>query len=74
MRAPLIIVEPPGFDDVLGLGERAELVHVQTFISQSAVKGLNEGVLHRFAGPNEVEFILRRYVQVSSACDWNFVS
>jgi hypothetical protein len=52
----LIIVEPPGFDDVLGLGERVELMHVQTFISQSAVKRLNEGVLYRFAGPNEVEW------------------
>jgi len=74
MRAPLIIVEPPGFDHVLSLGERAELGHVETFISQSAVKRLNESVLHRFAGPNEVEFILRRYAEALSARYWNFVS
>jgi hypothetical protein len=55
VRAALIIVEPPDFDKVLGLGERAELVHVQTLVSQSAVKRLNTGVLHQFALPNEVE-------------------
>ena len=55
MRAALIIVEPPDFNEVLGLGERAELVHVQTLVSQSSVKRFNEGVLHRFARPNEVE-------------------
>ncbi len=38
MTAALIIVEPPGFDDVLGLGHRGKLVYVQTFIAQSAVK------------------------------------
>ena len=51
----MIIVEPPGFNDVLGLGERDELVHVHTLVSQSAVKRFNEGVFHRFAGPNKVE-------------------
>ena len=55
VRAALIIVEPPDFNDVLGLGERAELVHVQTLVSQAAVKGLNKGILHRFAWSNEVE-------------------
>lgn len=46
MRAALIIVEPPGFEDVVGLGHRGELVHVQTFISQSAVKGFNRTFRH----------------------------
>ena len=55
MRAALIIVEPPGFDNVLSLGHRGELLYVQTLISQSTVKRLNEGVFHRFAGPNKVE-------------------
>ena len=44
MRAALIIVEPPGFDNVLRLSHRGELVDVQTFISQSTVKRLYEGV------------------------------
>jgi hypothetical protein len=55
VRAALIIVEPPGFDEVLGLGERGELVSVYTFVSQSSVKRFNEGVFHRCAGPNTVE-------------------
>ena len=55
MRAALIIVEPPGFDNVLNLGHRGELVYVQTLIAQSAVKGLNKGILHGFARSNEVE-------------------
>jgi hypothetical protein len=49
VRAALIIVEPSGFDDVLGLGERGELVHVQTLDSQSVVKRFNEGLFHRSA-------------------------
>lgn len=37
MRAELIIVEPPGFDDNLCLGERSGLVHVQTLVEQATV-------------------------------------
>jgi hypothetical protein len=33
VRAALIIVESPGFNDLLGLSERAELVHAQTLAS-----------------------------------------
>jgi hypothetical protein len=56
VRAVLIVVEPPGFDDVLGLGHRDELVYVQTFSSQSAVNGFNKGIFHGFARSNEVEW------------------
>ena len=55
MRAALSIVEPPGFKDVLRLRERDELMHVHTLVAQSAGTRLNEGILHRFAGSNEVE-------------------
>ena len=55
VRAALITVEPPDFNDVLGLGELAELVHVQTLVVQSAVKGFNKGIIHGFARSNEVE-------------------
>lgn len=34
VRPVLIIIEPPGFKDVLGLVERDELVYVQTLVSQ----------------------------------------
>jgi hypothetical protein len=33
----------------------ANLVHVQTLVSQSAVTRFTEGVFHGFAGPNNVE-------------------
>jgi hypothetical protein len=38
VRPAMIIVHPPGFDDGLGISERRELVDVQTFVSQAAVK------------------------------------
>jgi len=55
MRAALIVVEPPGFKDLLRLHYRGKLVHVQTLVSQSAVTRFTEGVFHGFAGPNKVE-------------------
>jgi len=33
----------------------SELGHVQTFVSQATIEQFDEGVPHRFAGPNEVE-------------------
>jgi hypothetical protein len=56
VRPMLIIVEPPGFNDVLGLGHRSELVPVQTLVSQAAVTGFNSGMLHGFARPNAIEW------------------
>lgn len=50
-----MIVELPGFENVVSLSRRGELVDVQPCISQSTVKRLNEGVSHRFAGPKKVE-------------------
>jgi hypothetical protein len=38
VRAALIIVEQPGFDDMLGLDERGELVLVQTLISKLTIE------------------------------------
>lgn len=55
MRAALIIVESPAFDDGLGLGERGELMHVQALISRSSVKRFNKGIFHRFAGSNKIQ-------------------
>jgi DNA-binding NtrC family response regulator len=55
VRAASIIVEPPAFNNVLGLGERGESVHVQTLMARSAVKRFNKGIFYGFAGPNKVE-------------------
>ena len=46
------IVEPPAFEDRLRLGERGELVDVQTLIAETPVKRFNEGIFHGFARPN----------------------
>jgi hypothetical protein len=38
----LIVVEPPRLDLRLRVGERGELVHVQTLIPQAAIEGFDE--------------------------------
>ena len=37
MRSVLIVIDSPGFDDSLRLGERRKLVHVQALITQTLV-------------------------------------
>jgi len=41
----MIVVLPPDFDSVPDVLDRGELVHVQAFVAQPAVEGLDEGVL-----------------------------
>ena len=55
MRLALIIVEPPCFNLRVYIGGGYELLHVQTLVSQSSVKGFHEGVFHRFAWPNKIQ-------------------
>ncbi len=55
VRTPLIVVEPPGFNDLLHLDYQDTLVHVQTLVSQSAINRFTEGISHGFARPNKVE-------------------
>lgn len=65
----LIVIGMPGFDDELCCCERGELMHVQTFIPQAAVERLNEGILHRFSGSDEVELNASTVDPFSSARD-----
>ena len=51
----LIVVDALRFDLRLGVINGRELVDVQALIAQSAVEGLDEGIFHRFSGPNEIE-------------------
>ena len=55
MWALLVVVAAPDFDDSLRLGERGELMDVQTLLAQPPIKRFNEGILHGFPGSNEVE-------------------
>jgi len=55
MRATGFIVHAPRFNTCLCLGQRGELVSVQTFVAKMAIKRLNKGIFHRFPRSNEVE-------------------
>jgi hypothetical protein len=46
---------PPRVNDRLGLGERSELMPVQTLVTQPPIERLNKRIFHGFAGSNEVE-------------------
>ena len=48
MRAGSIVVEPPGVDDVSGLGQTDEPVLVQTLIPEPPVEAFDETVLDGF--------------------------
>jgi hypothetical protein len=51
----LVVVEAPGFDLLPRVLERNELMYVQALVAQAPVEGLDVGILHGFAGVDEVE-------------------
>src|SRR5204862_1225689 len=51
----LIVVDPPRFDLGLCVGDRRELVHVQTFVAEPPVKRFDERVFDGFARADEVQ-------------------
>ena len=53
---PGIVVDPPGFDDPAGFSEIGEQMLVKAFVAQSAIEGLDEGVLHRLTLRDVVAF------------------
>jgi len=66
----LIVIDAPRFDLRLRIGHRCELMHLQTFVPQPAVKDFNEristGLLRRMKSNWTPR---RRYAQSSSALD-----
>jgi len=52
VRTLMIVVIAPGREFLLRIGQREEQFHVQTFISQSAMKALHKAILHRLAWPD----------------------
>ena len=50
-----LVVLPPIFNDSPGMGEIREPVFVETFVAKRAVEALNEGVLRRLAGLDELQ-------------------
>lgn len=55
MRAVGVLLMPPGFDRRAGLGQRGEVMLIQALVAQLTVEALDETVLHRSAGADEVE-------------------
>jgi hypothetical protein len=49
MWTRIIIIEPPGFDDLARFRQVEEDVFVQAFVPEPAVKAFDESVLDRFA-------------------------
>jgi len=50
-----VAVLPPLLESLPRIGERTELVHVQTFVAQLAVEAFNEAVVRGFGGPREAQ-------------------
>ena len=55
VRALGVVLLPPGLDALLCLGERDEVMLVQALIAQLAVETLDETVLDRVPGSDEIE-------------------
>jgi hypothetical protein len=51
----LVVVEPPVFDEQLGIVQTREPVSIETLVPTAAVKALDEGVLDRLAGIDELQ-------------------
>ena len=55
VRALFVVISPPSFDFAPCVVQTGEPVGIQTFIAQSAVEALHEGILHRLARLNELQ-------------------
>ena len=55
MTTTLVIITPPGLDHLAGLGDIIEPMQIEAFIAQRPIKGLDEGVVGRFAPAREVD-------------------
>jgi len=50
-----VVLLPPGFDALLRLGDRSEMMLVQALVPQLAIETLDEAVLDGMPRPEEVE-------------------
>lgn len=56
---PLVVVFPePGLDDLADLGQGLEHVGIEDFVAEGPVEALDEGVLVRLPGLDELKFDL----------------
>jgi hypothetical protein len=69
MGPMVIVIVTPRADHGLCVRDRFEAVHVQTFVTKTAVETLDKRVLHGLSGPNEAKATPRRWAHSSSAFD-----
>jgi hypothetical protein len=50
VRTELVVILPPGFDQLPGFGEPEEKMFIEALVAKFAVEALDESVLHRLAG------------------------
>jgi hypothetical protein len=55
MRTELVVVAPPIFDNESSVGQGSELVFVEAFVSEAAVKRFDVGVLGWLTRVDEVQ-------------------
>ena len=55
MRPVLVVVNPPGFDEELSIGQIGEPVGVEAFVPKAAIEALDEGVLDWLTGIDELQ-------------------
>jgi putative transposase len=55
MRTMIIVITPPRFDQLLGMRDRHEAVHVEAFVAQPSVETLDKRILYGLSGPDEVQ-------------------
>ena len=54
--SPVIVVDPPSFDDPAGFSETGEQMFVKAFVAQSAIEGRDVAVLRQLARRDVVPF------------------
>jgi hypothetical protein len=65
MGPAVVVVEPPGLDDLAGIGEIEEPVLVEAFIPEPPVEAFDEGVLGGMVGRlqfREPEFTICTFI------------
>ena len=50
VRPELVVILPPGFDQLSSFGEAEEKMFIEALVAKFAVEAFDEGVLHRLAG------------------------
>jgi hypothetical protein len=55
MGPMVIVIVTPRADDRLGVRDRFEAIHVQAFVTQTAIETIDKCVFYRLSGPDEIQ-------------------